>query len=448
MAYTLKVLSGPHQGVEVDLNAPLVVGSSQDCDLILADSLLQPQHFSFLLKGEEVWVHPIAGKVFVDGHIVKEDVLVKIFQFITVGTTHFIFGPSQEQWPEISLNDAPLLTESAEEAKEEKPDASAEETSAASQAEAKPRRKASRLGIALLGLFSLLLVALVVYASVTPSKTAKGAATLASVQRLIRSELELLGWKDEVRIKAGKGGKLSLKGYVPTNADLAALKDKIFAVDRSVQMKVYSTERILQQGSDVFVAAKIKVKLRETQPGNFVVEGYVFGADQWEKIRTHLLGEVAGLKDLQDRVTTSIKALTTGRIILTKYKLSNSVGIFPKEENVVVSGTIAQSEKSRWEDARTELQKIFTEAVPLQFFVTMAIAESGADGNAPRHYFEAEVLSVVTKEGGLSRIELRNGKKYFEGSDLPNGYVVDKIEPELITLSRAGNEVVLRKGEY
>ncbi|MDR0728002.1 MAG: type III secretion system inner membrane ring subunit SctD [Puniceicoccales bacterium] len=448
MAYTLKVLSGPHQGVEVDLNAPLVIGSSPDCDLVLADSLLQPQHFSFLLKGEEVWVHPIAGKVFVDGHIVKEDVLVKIFQFITVGTTHFIFGPSKEQWPEISLNDAPLLTESTEEAKDEKPDASAENASSISQTEAKPHSKVSRLGITLLGLFSFLLVALVVYASVTPSKMAKAATTLSSIQRLIYSELELLGWKDEVRIKVGKGGKISLKGYVPTSADLVALKEKIFAIDRSIQMKVYSTERILQQSSDVFVASKIKAKLREVQPGNFVVEGYVFGADHWEKVRTHLLGEVAGLKDLQDRVYTSTKALTTGRVILTKYKLSNSVGIFPKEEAVVVSGTIAQSEKARWEDARTEIQKTFTEAVPLQFFVTMAIAESGADGNGPRHYFEAEVLSIVAKEGGLSRIELKNGKKYFEGSDLPNGYVVDKIEPESITLSRAGNEVVLRKGEY
>jgi type III secretion system YscD/HrpQ family protein len=447
MAYTLKVLSGPHQGVEVDLNVPMTVGSAQDCDLVLADNLLQPQHFSFLLKGEEVWVHPIAGKVFVDGHGVKEDVLVKIFQFITVGTTHFIFGPSEEQWPEISLSDAPLLTESTEEAKDEKPETAAEEASSVSQTAANPRGKTHWLGVTLLGLFSLLLVALVVYASVSPQTAKKGAAS-ASTQRLIHSELELLGWKDELRLKVGKEGKVSLKGYVPTSADLAALKEKIFAIDRSIQMKVYSTERILQQSNDVFVAAKMKVKLREVQPGNFVIEGYVFNADQWEKIKTSLLAEVAGLKDLQDRVYTSMKALTTGRVILMKYKLNSSVGIFPKEENIVVSGTIAQSEKARWEDARTEMQKTFTEAVPLQFFVTMAIAESGADGNGPRHYFEAEVLSIVAKESGLSRIELKNGKKYFEGSDLPNGYVVDKIEPESITLSRAGNEVVLRKGEY
>ncbi|MDR3143719.1 MAG: type III secretion system inner membrane ring subunit SctD [Puniceicoccales bacterium] len=446
MVYILKVLSGPHQGVEVDLKAPLIIGSSQDCDLVLVDSLLQPQHFSFLFKGEEVWIHPIAGKVFIDGHVAKEDTLVKIFQFITVGTTHFIFGPSEERWPEISLNDAPLLTESAEEAKGENP--AKENASSASQTAANPRGKIPWLGVGLLGLFSLLLVALLVYASLAPPKTAKGKATSDSIQRLIHSELELLGWKDELRIKLGKEGKISLKGHVPTSADLAALKEKVFAINPGVQMKVYSTEKILQQGGDICVAAKIKVKLRELQPGNFVVEGYVFNADQWEKVRIRLLGEIAGLKDVQDRVYTSMKALMTGRIILTKYKLNNSVGIFPKEEAVVVSGTIAQSEKARWEEARAEIQKIFTEAVPLQFFVTMAIAESGADGNGPRHYFEAEVLSIVAREAGLSRIELKNGKKYFEGSDLPNGYVVDKIEPESITLSRAGNEVVLRKGEY
>ncbi|MDR0445360.1 MAG: hypothetical protein LBG98_03725, partial [Puniceicoccales bacterium] len=399
MGYTLKVLSGPHQGVEVDMGGSLVVGSSSDCGLVLADSLLQAQHFSFQLKGEEVWVHPIAGKVFIDGCIVKEDMLAKVFQFITVGTTHFVFGPSEGQWPEISLKDAPLLMESSENAREEVPEASAETESSLDQTEQNSRKKIFIVSILLTGLFFIGAV-FIIYHQISPLAVLQKKITASSAVQIVRSELELLGWKDEIYIKTSQDGKISIKGYVPTNADLAALKEKIRIIDGDIPMKVYSVEKILQQGSEILTMAKIKVKLRELQLGSFVVEGYAFNPEQWDKIRARLLVEVSGLKDLQDRVYTPVKVLTTGRIVLTKSKLIGSVGIFPKEDVIVVSGTIAQSEKDRWEDARLEMLKTFTEAVPLQFFVTMAIAESGIDGNGTRHYFEDEILSIVMKSNG------------------------------------------------
>ena len=445
----LKVLSGPHQGVEVDLECSLVVGSSSECDLILADSLLQARHFSFQLKGEDVWIHPIAGKVFVDGHVVKEDVQVKVFQFVTVGTTHFVFGPSETQWPEISLKDAPPLMESAEEVADNSQEVlAADNTASPDKTMPNRHKKAKLISVILLGFFLTIGVIFVFSSSASISTVLPQGVLSSSVHNRIRSEVELLGWKDEVHVKVAKDGKFSLKGYIPTNADLAALKEKVHAIDSKVSIKVYSTEKILQQGFEILVMAKMKVKLKELRPGSFVVEGYSFNSDQWEKIKARLLVEIPGLKDLQDRVYTPMKALTTGRVVLTKYKLIGSIGVFPKEEAVIVSGTIAQSEKGRWEDARTEMSRVFTESVPLQFFVTMAIAESGTDGDGKRRYFEDEVSGIVAKEEGLSHIELKNGKKYFEGSDLPNGYVVNKIEPEVITLSRSGTEIALKKGEY
>jgi type III secretion system YscD/HrpQ family protein len=447
MGYILKVLSGLHQGVEVDLEDSLVIGSSSDCDLVLSDSLLQAQHFSLQLKDEDVWVHPMAGKVFVDGHIVKEDLQVKIFQFITVGTTHFVFGPSGTQWPEISLKDAPLLMESSEEAAVVIQEIPTDGVSSSDKSAANRPKKTKRIIIVWLGFFLIIILFTVFYFTSSVTVLPKGILS-SSVHSHIRSEIELLGWKEEVHIKVAKDGKFSLKGYVPTNTDLAALKEKIYAIDSRISMKVYSAERVLQQGTEILVASKVKAKLKELQVGSFVVEGYIFNADQWEKVRTHLLSEVAGLKDVQDRVYTPMKALTAGRVILTKYKLIGSVGIFPKEEAIIVSGTIAQSEKGRWEDARSEILKTFTEAVPVQFLVTMAIAESGVDGEGKRRYFEDEVSGIVIKEGGLNYIELKNGKKYFEGSDLPSGCVINKIETESITLLRSGNEITLKKGEY
>ena len=109
--HLLKVLSGNHQGAEVILgNEAVVIGSGEDSDIVLTDSMIKEHHTKITFSDGTTVIQPMDGQVYVDGKLIKEaEQSVSDFQFITIGSTHIIFGPANEPWPNLSVNDAPTL---------------------------------------------------------------------------------------------------------------------------------------------------------------------------------------------------------------------------------------------------------------------------------------------------------------------------------------------------
>lgn len=111
--YLLKILSGPHQGAEVALDeGELVIGSSQNCDLIISDTLVSGEHLKIVVMESGVSIVPLASPVYYDGEEISKDEYfpVEPFKFISVGSTHFIIGPVEGEWPALSAADIPNLT--------------------------------------------------------------------------------------------------------------------------------------------------------------------------------------------------------------------------------------------------------------------------------------------------------------------------------------------------
>ncbi|MDR0715458.1 MAG: FHA domain-containing protein, partial [Puniceicoccales bacterium] len=115
--HLLKILSGNHQGAEVVFgDEKVIIGNGGDSDIVLSDSMIETHHAEITFSSNEVTIKPLDGQVFVDGKLVKtESQVVEAFQFITIGSTHIVFGPAGEPWPNISAMDAPTLEHSSEE---------------------------------------------------------------------------------------------------------------------------------------------------------------------------------------------------------------------------------------------------------------------------------------------------------------------------------------------
>src|SRR5687768_7650645 len=108
--WLLKIISGPHQGAEVALRpGRLVVGSHAECDLVLHDVLVAPQHFALTLENGRVSVEPLEGRVYANGKRLSAASPVPEFGFVTVGTTHLVLGPGAARWPLLSPADVPEL---------------------------------------------------------------------------------------------------------------------------------------------------------------------------------------------------------------------------------------------------------------------------------------------------------------------------------------------------
>src|SRR3954469_4201696 len=98
--WILKIISGPHQGAEVALRSGrVVVGTQPECDLVLHDVLVAPQHFALTLDHGTATVESIEGRVFCNGKRVTAATPVPLFGFITAGTTHLVLGPASARWP-------------------------------------------------------------------------------------------------------------------------------------------------------------------------------------------------------------------------------------------------------------------------------------------------------------------------------------------------------------
>ena len=109
--FLLKILSGNHHGAEVVFgNESAVIGSDQSSDVVLSDSLIEPLHIELTFSEDGITLKPLSGEVFLDGKLIEnESVKVEEFQFITIGSTLIVIGPSGKTWPFLSAADAPQI---------------------------------------------------------------------------------------------------------------------------------------------------------------------------------------------------------------------------------------------------------------------------------------------------------------------------------------------------
>src|SRR5262245_53337592 len=163
--FILKVLTGPNQGAELELSAgAYVIGSADECDVNFSDALVAPRHLSVELGEDSIVAKRLDGKVFVDGKpMVDTRQTIKFFQFVTAGSTYFLFGPAGREWPQGVPGPLPPLepeTETQPESAAPKPE-SAESPAKGPEKprdEASPTDRAKKVALLTFLLFSVLAV--------------------------------------------------------------------------------------------------------------------------------------------------------------------------------------------------------------------------------------------------------------------------------------------------
>jgi pSer/pThr/pTyr-binding forkhead associated (FHA) protein len=87
-----------------------LIGSGADCDIILSDTLLQPEHCKIRVTGEGIEVGLTGGGAHLDGEPVeKSPFLIRAGQVLSIGSTHIAFGEAGEVWGAVSIPDLKVL---------------------------------------------------------------------------------------------------------------------------------------------------------------------------------------------------------------------------------------------------------------------------------------------------------------------------------------------------
>lgn len=302
--WILKIVSGPHQGAEVALRpGRTVVGSQPECDLVLHDVLVAPQHFALVVQADGVSVEPLDGRVFCNGKRVPSAAAVPPFGFVTAGTTHLVIGAANARWPLLSPADAPELEkEPPAPAAQPEPSAAAGavgESSAGKLARKPPSPEVRRRALWTAGIGGVLLVVwLVLWLRWGPH--APAAPHLSERER---AEQLLQGFPDGRAIAFDtQGERLTASGYVESDAAQREIAGAFREQLPEVTLRLWSMPRIVDTARSLLNTRAVNLEASAGAPGEVVVRGRLASRELWTPVRQQLLAEIPGIRSLREEI--------------------------------------------------------------------------------------------------------------------------------------------------
>lgn len=478
----LKVLSGPHKGAEVLLKpGTYTVGSSEECDLILDDSLFQGQHFKLTFKPPVVTLEVLAGITFVNGKRVNEEpVEVAFFQFITVGTTQIVIGPDGGGWPLLSAEDAPALDLSTPTPKAVQEDAKADLKTIEStdkeeeSAEANPETLAEAMALASgkttntnenlidplpakekvswreiienriiqLGVAAALAIGIAVFVfypqGQKPIVTAsQPVLSMEERTKKLQDIVRLNHFQDELKV-VDVEGQLTVSGYLKKESDRQNLHRAIAREDSKVSFHVQSEENLVSTAQKLLSGMGVPVRVEPSvMLGSIRSVGYVADSENWQKAKNLLLSDLDHLQNLEDKVLTGYDINRFIRPLLKAKGLSAAVEVIPQDDKIRVMGTLTHSQGEAWDEIAVQLDQYVADQVPIRYALVRSEPRAITD-----RYFDTSIQSLTT--GPFGYVALQGGEKYFTGSVLPSGYVIVSVENDGITLRKGDAEVIFK----
>lgn len=457
--WLLKVIAGPHQGAEIGLYAgKTLVGSDDECDVVLHDVLVAPQHVELDFSATGIVAAPLGGRAFINGKRIREArQAVPAFAFLSIGGSQIVVGPAEGQWPLLSAADVPELEKEVE--APASPEADSTDNSASPDVEAKPTLKpiassggvtpttsapspASKLG-PMLGIAAgimLLLGWAVVYNDFFSSRSREDKVAEVSDSPLVRAQavVEELGLLGSVKVEES-AGRLTATGYVDSDARQRELQATLRGTVPGVRTKIYSLEKIASSARTLIDAQRLPLTVSSLSEGNLKVSGKLTSADPWIRMKQTLLSEVPGISDIEDSV--EIEASRPGisvppiaaSIVRPVDNPSSSVSSTGQPQTIAPAQTSAVSASA---------PAVSSTATPVPDPSTdYLISQDTID--TP----DASVAAIRADAEGLGFIRLNTGGVYFKGARLPYGGTVAKIETDSVTIFEKGESRTLHLGD-
>lgn len=484
-SYLIKILSGPHQGAEVAVGeGELIIGSSLESDLILSDTLIAPSHLKLHIEKGEIAITPLNDKVYLDGYLIAPEAkLIHTFQYITLGSTHLVIGPNGEAWPTLS---PPNLSELKNQIKESsaavtpietnKPssdDTPQEEPSSETDPEATPpqegeenpledakqpaSKKTKELAkpkagskvpvlIPVIGGF-LLLIALLIggFLFLYSSSEPKVNFNAISLKQFEKGKQGIIGILESRNIPPEdfqfdyKNRQLEFTGLVDTNRQKRDIERAVRTLNPYYKINIRSQESLVITCREVLNLLNATAVVSGQGAGVVKISGYLANTSAWENAKKSLLSDTPGLVSIIDKVVTAKEVADYTFPILNRYQIGQRVKLYAESQGVVARGSLTESSRKDWYEARLEIEKALGPEIAFKDEVEF---NSGAE----KIYLDARIESVTITES-LKWISLQNGKTYFEGSIIPSGYTIERISKEGVVIKKARDRITLKIGE-
>jgi hypothetical protein len=455
----LRILNPPHAGAQAEIGTePLTVGSGPECDLVLTDPLLQPEHCRISRGDGEILVELTGGAAHLDGQPVeKSPFAAKPGQVLSIGSTHIAFGEPDSIWTAIAIPELKSLGGTAPEAApaETAPQAPAPIDSAA---EAAAKRKGQIKIAAAAGATAIVFAALAAFFyraeqqrsmqsivrgggktesffKTDPYSTNADNKAAEAVAERVRREVS--GASVTV---AERSGRAFLQVFVRTRAQAADVQKIVNASPQPVFSEIVSLKEV-EQSAEMMASMKgYKLDVTFAKDGTAYWSGYLPSESDWRTVRTGLEADLPFVKSNVSNITYASE-VESGVLKAAKDAGIPADLVFdagPKQ--ITIGGSIPENKTEDWLSVLADIRGQFGSMV--DFVDNVSTGKAVVVAENP---FHTEIVGVTLDS--LPAVILLDGQRIYEGAILRDGSVLTKISEQNLILTGSGGARSLPLGK-
>lgn len=436
-----RILNPPHAGAqaEVDSNG-LTVGSGDDCDVILSDPLLKPRHAVFRLLDGLASVEVLDGAAHLDGREIMDSVFkIPAGQVLTLGSTHFAFGPPDSPWPALTL---PVIQTLGSETKTV---SLAEPNASPAPAPGATKRPAPwKLGLAGLGAVLLVGFLLVFFYNaeqkragqsiVRQNGNADGFFTVdmhttnednkAAEAAAMRIRKEVSGATVDVLDRSGKS---FLRVYVRSRGQANDVQRIINSSPYPLFSEIVSLNEIETSAEMMAGMEGYALDVTLTKDGTAYWSGYLPAEENWRSVRKRLETDLPLIKENVSKLTYGSEIEKEALRLLAEADIETNPTLSFTPREVVFSGSIPENQMHSWSGVLAALKEKYGSLATIVDQIS-----SGKPVTVTKNPFHSAVVGVSM--GGIPAVLLADGQRIFEGTILKDGSVITQISEESLTI--------------
>ncbi len=453
--FILKVLSGPHLGAEVQLAAgEYRIGRDLECDVVLSDHSLAPEHALLAITADGFRVQSLAGEVVIERRLHEDPArLLPFFTMLGLGTTVLTVGPETATWPNLQPplpgtgESAPALTviEGGGAAAAAAPGGS-DRPAVATAARPASRRRTTSTRLAAFGVVMAAVIGVLPFLGrsdqqqATPPDLERFAmsedglrSAAPTPEMLIGERLAALGKAGTMAVEPDGPDRWLVRGYVRTQDERHDVQASLDELELPLRYQVLVDAQLEQVARDTLIALGRRLDTVTVEEGVLTLAGFIPEASDLQRAVDIVGRDVRGLRSIDNRVETERSILAAMQRRLVDGGLAALVRLDLERGQIVARGRVGGDRAEAWQGLFDSFVADFGRyGMPIVSEVVRVRDETAAP---------ATVQLDVRAVGGIGRqswVILGDGEKYLEGSLLPDGWRIERIGAGEIVLARGG----------
>ena len=470
MPKILKILTGPQEGAELELDAGIAlrIGTDDSCDIVLVDAMAPAQALELVMEGDDVSVTAAAERIFAgDAALpVGEKTALPDYTILTIGSTRCAVGDADKPWPplrwiplDVLLAEKPQPEQEAEKSAEESADKPEQEEAPLSREqlekidELQSQKRAKRgRGFAILSWLILILICAAgmwftgrhVWKIAAPKEKeeAKDVAENAHKTRLekLRERAEALG----LTIEEEEDGSIRrIAGNVPKTSQRTVIEQIVKYDCPQVICEMTDDETLARSVKElVWGLTEGRLQLVSLKDRVAKLMGMTNSEEEWNTIVDNIRHDIPRLASVESDVVYADVMAAKLREALSKTGFHDvRVEVLPGELQFV--GYAPKESSQTFIKLLEEAVKYFPENARLSNLVKWKDAETVIDGEDPvaPKVRQLPITGIVVHP--YPCVILADGQRLGTGS-MVGGYTIDEISLTEVSLSKEDEKLTWR----